>query len=166
MKDRIKHLRKALGLTQDEFANKLNVKRGAIANYEIGRNEPIDAVISLICREFNVNERWLRFGEGDMFVPDPGDELDRYLAERNADPRLASVIRRFASLPEDVQQIVLDAVSDAVAEWNAEDAAKMQQSEREPDDDLDAEVAEYRRERELEKRAAAESSESSSSNVG
>ncbi|MEE0418710.1 MAG: helix-turn-helix transcriptional regulator [Lachnospiraceae bacterium] len=68
MDERIKELRKKLGLTQQEFADKLNIKRGAIANYEVGRNEPIDAVISLICREFNVNEQWLRDGDGEMFV--------------------------------------------------------------------------------------------------
>lgn len=67
MNDRIKELRKSLGLTQQEFADKLNIKRGAIANYEVGRNIPIDAVISLICKEFNVNEDWLRTGEGEMF---------------------------------------------------------------------------------------------------
>lgn len=66
--NRIKELRKALSLTQQEFADRLNIKRGAVANYEIGRNTPIDAVISLICREFNVNEEWLRNGEGDMFT--------------------------------------------------------------------------------------------------
>lgn len=64
MNNRLKVLRKELGLTQQEFADKLKIKRGAIANYEIGRNEPIDAVISLICKEFNVNEVWLRTGEG------------------------------------------------------------------------------------------------------
>lgn len=68
MNERLKELRKTLKLTQQEFADKLNIKRGAIANYEIGRNEPIDAVISLICREFNVNEEWLRNGTGDMFL--------------------------------------------------------------------------------------------------
>lgn len=67
MNNRIKELRKSLGLTQQEFADRLNIKRGAIANYEIGRNVPIDAVISLICKEFNVNENWLRTGEGEMF---------------------------------------------------------------------------------------------------
>lgn len=67
MNERIKELRKALNLTQQEFADRLNIKRGAIANYEVGRNEPIDAVISLICREFNVNEEWLRDGSGEMF---------------------------------------------------------------------------------------------------
>lgn len=70
MNERLKQLRKELKLTQQEFADKLNIKRGAIANYEIGRNEPIDAVISLICREFNVNENWLRNGSGDEMFND------------------------------------------------------------------------------------------------
>lgn len=74
MHERIKQLRKELGLTQQEFANRLNIKRGAIANYEIGRNEPIDAVISLICREFNINEEWLRTGKGEMKMPISGEE--------------------------------------------------------------------------------------------
>ena len=65
--ERIKQLRKALGLTQQEFADRLAIKRGALANYEIGRNDPIDAVINLICREFDVREEWLRAGEGEMF---------------------------------------------------------------------------------------------------
>lgn len=73
MNERLKKLRTKLGLTQQEFADKINIKRGAIANYEIGRNEPIDAVISLICREFSVNENWLRTGAGgdeNMFIPE------------------------------------------------------------------------------------------------
>lgn len=68
MKDRIKKLRKELDLTQQEFAERIGIKRNTIATYESGRNIPIDAVISLICREFNVNEEWLRSGSGDMFV--------------------------------------------------------------------------------------------------
>lgn len=68
MKDRIKKIRKELDLTQQEFADRIGIKRGGVANYEIGRNEPADAVISLICREFNVNEEWLRTGQGEMFI--------------------------------------------------------------------------------------------------
>ncbi|MDE7417180.1 MAG: helix-turn-helix domain-containing protein [Lachnospiraceae bacterium] len=66
--ERIKALRKALGLTQQEFADKIGIKRTTIATYESGRNVPIDAVISLICLKFNVNETWLREGFGDMFM--------------------------------------------------------------------------------------------------
>lgn len=82
MNERIKKLRKDLKLTQQEFADALNIKRGAVANYEIGRNAPIDAVISLICKTFNVNEEWLRFGAGDMFLELPEeDEEAAYVSE-------------------------------------------------------------------------------------
>lgn len=74
MHERIKKLRKALDLTQREFGERIGVKPNTIATYEIGRNQPIDAVISLICREFNVNEEWLRTGEGEMFVKLPKNE--------------------------------------------------------------------------------------------
>ena len=69
MSERLKKLRKALDLTQQEFADRLGIKRNTVAQYEIGRNEPIDAVIISICREFDVNEEWLRTGKGDMFLP-------------------------------------------------------------------------------------------------
>ena len=68
MKERIKKLRKALGLTQQEFADRLGMKRNTIANYETGRNDPSNSVISLISREFNVNESWIRSEEGEMFL--------------------------------------------------------------------------------------------------
>ena len=81
MNERLKQLRKALNLTQQSFADKLNIKRGAIANYEIGRNQPIDAVIALICTTFNVNEAWLRTGEGDMFIERSPEEETGYFVE-------------------------------------------------------------------------------------
>lgn len=69
MNERLKELRKTLGLTQQKFADKIGVKRNSLANYETGRNTPIEAIIFSICREFNVNEEWLRNGTGDMFLP-------------------------------------------------------------------------------------------------
>lgn len=67
IKDRLKSLRKAVGLTQEEFAAKIGIRRNSYANYEIGRNKPIDAVMYSICREYGVRESWLRTGEGEMF---------------------------------------------------------------------------------------------------
>ena len=79
MNERIKKLRKTLGLTQREFGARIGVKPNTIATYEIGRNEPIDAVVSLICREFDVNEQWLRTGEGEMFIVlDRDDQIARW----------------------------------------------------------------------------------------
>lgn len=69
MNERLKKLRKALDLTQQEFADRIGIKRNSFANYETGRNTPIDAIIISICREFNVSEDWLRDGIGDMFLP-------------------------------------------------------------------------------------------------
>lgn len=68
MNERLKKLRKELDLTQQEFADKIGSKRNTIAKYETDINVPSTAVISLICKTFNVNENWLRTGEGDMFI--------------------------------------------------------------------------------------------------
>lgn len=76
MKDRIKKIRKEKDLTQQEFADKLGTARNNIAGYETGKRQPSDAVISLICTKFNVNEEWLRTGTGDMFIElDVEDQL-------------------------------------------------------------------------------------------
>lgn len=74
MGERIKELRKSLKMTQQEFADRLNIQRGSIASYETGRISPSNATISLICKELNVSEDWLRNGEGDMFIPITRDE--------------------------------------------------------------------------------------------
>ena len=82
MNERIKKLRKSLGLTQQEFSDRIKVKRNTVATYEMGRSMPSDAAISLICREFNVNETWLRTGEGDMFKPVNRDqEIADFMAD-------------------------------------------------------------------------------------
>ena len=104
MEARLKAVRKAVGLTQQEFADRLGIKRGAVANYEIGRNDPIDAVISLICREFGVNETWLRTGEGEMFAPvDPENQLmewaGRVLAD-SSDSFRARFVRKMMGLTD------------------------------------------------------------------
>ena len=56
-------------MTQEEFASKLNLSRNFIAQIETGAKVPSDRTITDICREYGVNERWLRTGEGEMFIP-------------------------------------------------------------------------------------------------
>lgn len=67
MNERIKELRKALSLTQQEFAERLSLKRNTIATYEMGKSIPSDRTITDICEKYNVNEDWLRDGTGEMF---------------------------------------------------------------------------------------------------
>ena len=86
MKERIKAIRKALGFTQQELADRLGVKQNTIAQYEMGRTSPSDAIIFSICREFNVSEEWLRNGTGDMFVSIPPDKaIDSFISKAKKD---------------------------------------------------------------------------------
>ena len=98
MHERIKSLRRDLKMTQQEFADRLHIKRGAVANYEVGRNVPADSVIALICKEFGVSEMWLRTGEGKPY-PERGrlEELS-YMAGRFLSSEPTEFQRRFATM--------------------------------------------------------------------
>lgn len=80
MKNRIKKIRKDKGLTQVEFGEKIGVKGNTVTNYENGLRNPTDAILHSICREFNVNEEWLRTGEGEPYV-EADDKLSVYMAK-------------------------------------------------------------------------------------
>lgn len=67
MNERIALVRKSLGLTQEKFAEQVGLSRNFMWMIESGTRAPSDRTISDICREFNVNEMWLRTGEGEMF---------------------------------------------------------------------------------------------------
>ena len=69
MKERIKAIRNAVGKSQTDFAKELSVSRSAICKMESGENYPSEQTIKLVCSEFNVNEEWLRTGNGEMFIP-------------------------------------------------------------------------------------------------
>ena len=74
MNERLLELRKHLGLNQAQFGNKILLKQTTISDLEKGKNAISDRVIADICREYNVNETWLREGTGSMFRPVKSDE--------------------------------------------------------------------------------------------
>ena len=115
MDERIKHLREILHLTQDKFASRLGIKRGAVANYEVGRNIPADSVVALMCREFHVREEWLRTGEGEMFAPAPSSALDDLAAEHNLTHGEYILIEKFVGLKPSIRQGILDYISEVAA---------------------------------------------------
>ena len=67
MGERVKELRKALGLSGEKFGEKIGLKRNSLSQIETGKNNLSEQNILAICREFNVNEEWLRSGTGEMF---------------------------------------------------------------------------------------------------
>nr|DAK62719.1 MAG TPA: helix-turn-helix domain protein [Caudoviricetes sp.] len=82
MNERIKEIRNALKMTQQEFAEKIKIKRNTVATYEMGRSIPSDSAIALICKEFSVNEDWLRNGNGEMFIPiSKSEQISKMISE-------------------------------------------------------------------------------------
>ena len=84
MNNRIKLLRKTLGLTQENFAQKIGITKSSVSLLESGQNKASSQTIFILCKEFNVNEEWLRNGTGEMFN-DEDKELEYYLGQISAD---------------------------------------------------------------------------------
>lgn len=116
MKTRIKQLRKALGMTQQKFADAIGVKQNTVAQYEIGRNEPIDSVLNLICKEYSVNPKWLRNGEGEMFLPEPKSELEALTKRYNLTAADKVLIERYINLNPDSRKTIIDFITTVSAE--------------------------------------------------
>lgn len=98
MNERIKKLRKSLDLTQQEFADRLGVKRNTVGQWECGINNVTDATIVFLCKEFNVNEEWLREGTGEMFMPTDRNADIARLTRQLLDEEPDSFKNRFISM--------------------------------------------------------------------
>lgn len=84
--ERVKEVRKTLGLTLENFGDRLGIKKAAVSKIEKGENSLTDANIKAICREFSVDYMWLTTGEGEMFVETDDDffeRIDRIMAGEN-----------------------------------------------------------------------------------
>lgn len=159
MNERIKKLRKALDLTQQEFANRLGLKQNTVATYEMGRSVPSDPTINNICKEFNVNEDWLRGGSGEMFKPDPCGALDELAKAHGLAIGEQIMIEKFINMKKESRAALMEYIIEVAA------AFSNQQAPADPHDlaypgslDVDAEVEAYRQELEDQKKAAEKSS--------
>lgn len=104
MNERIKTIRKASGLTQSEFAERIGASRDKMASYETGRVVPSDTVLKLISREFSVSFAWLKTGEGPMDDPLPDDAVEN------------KIINTYQSMPDRLRMLV-DALVEMDPEW-------------------------------------------------
>ena len=106
MNERIKQIRRELGLTQAEFAERIGLKQNSIALIESGKRNISDQAVLSICREYGVNEEWLRTGDGDKFIPDSNDDLS------NADQVL---IEKYVNLKPGSREAIINFITDVVA---------------------------------------------------
>lgn len=121
--DRIKRVRKYLDLTQREFGERIGLKGNTIAQYELGRNNPVDSALSLMIREYNINEEWLRTGEGEMFKAAPTDVLDQLASEYNLSNASYIVVEKFVNLKPEKRNELIEfflEVSKAIIESDAD----------------------------------------------
>ncbi len=114
MNERVKKLRKELNLTLEKFGERLGVTKVAISNIEKGNRNLTDQMFKAICREFDVNEEWLRDGTGEMFCNhDETAALVYNLMMDSGDNEFYSsvleVVRTYEQLKPESQQIIRDA---------------------------------------------------------
>lgn len=113
--DRLKRLRKELDLTQEAFASRIGSVQNTITGYESGRRNPSAPVISLICREFDVNEEWLRNGTGEMFAPESNDELEALAKKYNLSNADQVLIEKYVNLKSGSRETIINFMIDVVA---------------------------------------------------
>lgn len=148
--ERLKQIRNAFHFTQQQFADRLGITRNTIATYETGKSNPSDAAVALICGKFNVNEDWLRNGVGEMFLPEPQDEIDQLAKRYNLEPTIQIFIKKLVNLPPEHRKIVSALIMDTALEVS-------QIEDQEEEDSIDQQVEAYRRALEMEKEAKAKS---------
>lgn len=119
MNERIKQVRLSAKLSQTEFAEKILVSRSAVCKMESGENSPSEQTVKLICQEFNVNQEWLRTGNGEMFVELSKDEqISAMLGEiqRSGDEnfkyRLVSALCKLSESDWTALENLVDMISD------------------------------------------------------
>lgn len=145
--ERISMLRKELNLNQEDFGKKINVTRSAISNYEKGLRNVMDRVISDICREFSVNEEWLRNGTEPMFIEPNTFSLDEFLKQKNATDIEIDIIKTYFNMPEDLRNGLIDYFKNNILSNIRNDLAA---TKEENINSIDYEVEAYRKELEAE----------------
>ncbi len=102
--ERVKAVRKSLGLTLEKFGDKIGLKKNSVSQIENGRNDLTEANTKAICREFNVNEVWLRTGEG-------GD--DNMFTKVSEDDRFSLNLGKLSQSDNEFAKNMLNAIAEA-----------------------------------------------------
>lgn len=156
MNERVKELRKALNLTMEKFGDRLGVKKNSISQIESGNRNLTDQMFLAICREFSVNEDWLRTGSGEMFIVTRSDYIEKVSRSHNLDKLDEAIINTYMSLEPEKRKIIKEYILAVAENYEEDEEAKIKAK-------IDEEVEAYRRELELEAKGAVKSSASEES---
>ena len=107
--DRIGEIISTLKIKKVYFAEQLKIDQSYVTQLTNGRRNPSDRLVSDICEKFNISEKWLRTGEGEMFVPiDSDKEFDRICMEiqLSDDEFIKDIMRKYWGLDESGKAII------------------------------------------------------------
>lgn len=108
--ERMKKLRKALGLTMEEFGGKIGMTKASVSRLEAGINGASEQTIRLICSTWGVDYFWLTEGTGEMFVDSMDYIIDELAAEKHWKPETVEVMKKLYTLPPDKFELVCNLI--------------------------------------------------------
>lgn len=123
--ERVKMVRKELGLNQTDFGKRIAIAQGYLTNVENGRRDVTEKTIRLICLEFNVSENWLRTGEGEMFVESDSTIVSQLSDEYGLDAFEKAMISGFISMKPEQRAMLKEWVKSSMCKvFDDEEAYK------------------------------------------
>lgn len=134
MNERIKQLRKSLKMSQEQFGERLGIKKSSLSLVENGRNNVSDQLFRSICREFQINEEWLRNGTGPMKRSQQDMTLDEYLKSRDISESEMEILRMYFELEPEfrhklIEQLQKGFLSSLISQQNVFNSAESSNSQ-------------------------------------
>lgn len=135
LNERIREVRKYLGLSQKDFAEKVGISQRSVSWGEQPGNNVPDSTVKSLCIVFRINEAWLRTGEGDMLEQPETFSLDQYLKENGCTALEMEIVKAYFELDFDTRQKIFESfshihsrVTAAKEQLSATDAGQQQEA--------------------------------------
>ena len=121
MERRVKEIRLALDMTQEAFGAKIGIGKSGVSAIESGTRSLTKQHIKLLRSELNINESWLRTGEGDMFQTADGHSLDALEKLHPMHTLTRAFVEALISMPPEQEAVFVQLVHDVAARVRAAD---------------------------------------------
>ena len=122
MKDRLKGIRQGMNLTQQEFAERLGVRKNTISQWESGTNNINPVMVTAICREFGIHRRYLETGEGPIYTDRGEDSMAVMARNYGLGDEDVAVIRAYVRLSPKQREAVRQFMREATTKTMDDDA--------------------------------------------
>ncbi|CEA05709.1 transcriptional repressor DicA [Metalysinibacillus saudimassiliensis] len=152
MNERLLAIRKELKLNQTDFGKKLGLSTASVSALESGQRNVTERHMLLLASEFNVNEEWLRHGEGEMFLKPKKFSLDQAAIESGLSELEIAIMQAYMDLSQDTRKEIVTKLKNVLNERNQTSNSYYREAQDVTTNEIDAELASYRLELEQEKK--------------